>query len=269
MSAAVYRLHVGNQGAERLQLLNEIYGPSSRRLLWLAGLVEGSHVLELGCGTGTMSEWIAEQVGPSGHVVGVDASESQLVEARARCHAFAQASFRVADATATGLTPGTFDLVYMRLLLMHLPDPGVALQHAKSLLRPGGVLVCEEAAIDSTFCDPPSPAQRSLHELGARIGAGRGCDYNVARRLSSLVRVAGFADLDVTAYQPVFTRGEAKELEVRSFREALRHWQEAEPDERARGEEILNVLGSVARDEGRTYGLSMMMQVRARVGASA
>ena len=70
---------------------------------------------------------------PAGRVVGVDASASQLALARARVP---QAELVQADARATGLERGAFDVVFCRFVLMHLPDPGVAAAELLALARP-------------------------------------------------------------------------------------------------------------------------------------
>lgn len=264
MTEPVYALNVGRGGVDRLALLQEVYGPTSRRRLVDAGLAPGARVLELACGSGTMTRFLAEAVGPSGRVVGVDVSPEQVDTARETCAGLGNVEFRVADASATGLAPAGFDLVYLRFLLMHLPDPAAVLAHVRTLLRPGGTLVCEEAAVDSTFSDPVVPEQRELQELAARLAAERGCDFNVARRLGSLVRSVGFELVDVAAHVPIYRRGPEKFLEAASFREALGHWRSATPETIARGHAVCDALERAAGDEAVVYGLSTMTVVRAR-----
>ena len=70
-----YILEVGQKGVDRLHRLDDILGPYSRRFLLDAGLAQGMKVIEFGCGTGNMTKWIAEQIGPDGRIVAVDSSE--------------------------------------------------------------------------------------------------------------------------------------------------------------------------------------------------
>jgi len=259
-----YTLNVGQRGATRLSLLQEIYGPTSQRWLIKSGLAAGANVLELACGTGNMTQWIAAQVGPHGRVTGVDSSPAQLEAARSNCAGLTNVELRAADAASTGLPPGSFDLVYLRCLLMHVPEPVSVLAHARTLLRPGGVLVCEEAAIDSTFTDPQVPEQRELHQLATDLAQQRGCDYNIARRLGSVVRASGFEPIELEAYVPIYTSGPCKTLEVESFREALIHWTSGSPELRAKGQRLYDALTAAAHDDTTIYGLSTMMRLRAR-----
>jgi len=263
VTSTTYLLEVGARGADRLALIHDIYGPTSQRLLSQLDL-RGKRVLELACGTGTMTRFLAEKVGADGHVVGLDSSEAQLSAARAHCAGMPNVEWVRADAADTDLPHGTFDVVYLRLLLMHVPEPLRVLLHAQSLLREGGVVVCEEAAVDSTFTDPPVPEQRELHALANQMARGRGCDFNVARRLSSLVLAAGFTQLAASAHQPLYASGPQKLLEVASFAEALTHWRDAPPDTQARGRAVVDALRTAALDDECAYGLSMMIQVHAR-----
>lgn len=269
MSQSVYALNVGREGFDRLALVQKIYGPKSREWLLRSGLRPGMRVLELACGTGAMTRVIADSIVPGGSLVAVDNSEAQLETAKASCAGVDGVEFVRADACATGLPEGSFDLVYFRLLAMHLPDPAGLLRHIRTLLKPGGILVCEEAAIDSTFTDPPYAEQLILHEMAAALASDHGSDFNVARRLGSLINEAGFESLEVSAHMPIYVRGEEKFLEVASFGEALNHWQSAPIEVIREGREICEVLSRAASDERVVYGLSTMRQFAAKRPAAA
>ncbi|MGW2239784.1 class I SAM-dependent methyltransferase [Streptomyces sp. NPDC001759] len=97
-------------------------------------------VLDLGCGTGSLSLLAAEQ----GHrVTGVDGSTAMVALARAKL-AGRDAVFLVGDAAAPPVGEQRFDVVLVRHVLWALPDPGRALRHWRGLLRPGGRLVLVE-----------------------------------------------------------------------------------------------------------------------------
>ncbi|MBI4952163.1 MAG: methyltransferase domain-containing protein [Myxococcales bacterium] len=259
---STYSLQVGEPGAERLRLVQETYGPASRALLASVGLGPGRRVVELGCGVGTMCHWMAERVGSGGCVVGVDASADQLAVARAgRGGGPSHPVFVEASAHDTGLPGEHFDLAYARLLLMHVARPPDVLAEMRRVLAPGGVLVCEEISIDSSFCEPPSPAQARLRALALALAERRGCDYNVARGLYRAVRAAGFTKVELGAHQPIFVRGEGKRIEALSFAEL---GDRIVREGLASREEVARLCGEVhalAADESVVYGQSRMIQV--------
>ncbi|MFD4259144.1 class I SAM-dependent methyltransferase [Streptomyces sp. NPDC058534] len=97
-------------------------------------------VLDLGCGTGSLSLLAAEQ----GHrVTGVDLSPAMVELARAKL-AGRDAVFLAGDAAAPPVGEQRFDTVLVRHVLWTLPDPGRVLRHWRELLRPGGRLVLVE-----------------------------------------------------------------------------------------------------------------------------
>jgi SAM-dependent methyltransferase len=128
-------------------------------------------------------------------------------------------SFVEAGATDTGLPPESLDLVYCRFLLIHLPDPERALREMFTLLKPNGILVCEDGDLTASGSEPPS-ALDAFADLWGRLGPKRGLDYTLGRRLFHMVLAAGFPAPEVTFNQPVIARGEDKRLLELSVAEA-------------------------------------------------
>ncbi|WFB83096.1 MULTISPECIES: class I SAM-dependent methyltransferase [Streptomyces] len=118
-------------------------------------------VLDLGCGTGSLSLLAAEQ----GHrVTGVDLSPAMVELARAKL-AGRDAVFLTGDAAAPPVGEQRFDTVLVRHVLWTLPDPGRALRHWRELLRPEGRLVLVEGVWGSV-----SPVGISTERLTALLG---------------------------------------------------------------------------------------------------
>ncbi len=218
-STGGYALATGEAADYRLQVLHGLYGPGTERVLLAAGIRPGMRAADLGCGVGMVTALLADLVGPAGHVVGVDASAEQIAQARERLRNSTNASFVAASATDTGLQPESFDLVYCRFLLIHLPDPERALREMWKLLRPGGIVVCEDGDLTTSGSEPPS-ALGAFSDLWGRLGPTRGVDYTLGRRLFQMVAGAGFPTPDATFNQPVRARGEGKRLLELSVAEA-------------------------------------------------
>lgn len=215
-----YALATGEAATHRLHVLHDVYGPGTRRLLRDAGLRCGMRVADLGCGAGIVTAMLAEIVGPEGEVVGVDFSGAQIAEARAQIKSgVSNVKFVEASAADTGLPRGSFDLVYSRFLLIHLPEPERALCEMLALLKPNGVLVCEDGDLTSAGSEPPSALQ-AFADLWGRLGPRRGVDYTLGRRLYQMVLAAGFAAPEMVFNQPAMTQGENKRLLELSVAEA-------------------------------------------------
>jgi SAM-dependent methyltransferase len=215
-----YALATGEAADYRLRLLHGLYGPGTRRLLLEAGLRPGMRAADLGCGVGMVTALLAELVGPDGQVTGIDASAAQLAQASERLQSRSpNIRFVEASATATGLPPASFDFVYSRFLLIHLPEPARALDEMHALLKPGGILVCEDGDLTSAGSEPPS-ALDAFADLWGRLGPKRGVDYTLGRRLFRMVQAAGFPTPEVAFNQPVLARGEQKRLLELSVAEA-------------------------------------------------
>src|SRR5215831_7378096 len=134
-----YILRGGEQGAERLKLLARVKWPTTKALLRKVGLRAGMHCLDIGCGNGAVTLKLAKWVGPSGRVVGIDRDERCLELARQEAiRQQLPALFRTQRISELG-DLATYDLVYSRFLLTHLPDPGQAIARFVSAARPGGL----------------------------------------------------------------------------------------------------------------------------------
>lgn len=258
-----YILATGFKDVKRLQLLHQVYGPGTEAIFHRIGLRPGMRVAELGCGSGNTACWVAEQVGPSGSVVAVDISEEQIEQARqqaAKRH-LQNIDFHVADAYSPRLPEGSFDLVYCRLVLMHLTRPADGLAAMRALVRPGGIVFCEEMDLDCWLCDPPAAAMTSFFKLNTELGVKRGENFCLGASLHQLFRQAGFTRPEVGANFTLEVRGERKRLLGMTFAE---FGPELVKEGIAPQEEVDRVgkeLMQLADDETTLFGFPLVAQV--------
>jgi ubiquinone/menaquinone biosynthesis C-methylase UbiE len=215
-----YVLKTGDSGAERLRLLDKVYGASTRRMLLEGGLKPGMRVLDMACGVGTVTCWIAAQVGKSGAVVAADVSPDQLSVARATCDGFPAVEFIEASVYDTGLAAESFDIVHTRLLLCHLTRPEDAIAEFYRVLKPGGVFVCSDLYLSGMLSVPMTSAWTRSMEIGHALGRSIGVDYDHGLKLPMRMLEAGFQRPEVSFDMPVHIRGAEKRLWELTFAEA-------------------------------------------------
>lgn len=102
----------------------------------------GRRVLEIGCGRGGFSCWMARHAARPREVVAADFSPAAVAkgEAFARASGLGNATWRVADIQAIDAPDASFDTVVSCETIEHVPDPARAVRELARVLRPGGRL---------------------------------------------------------------------------------------------------------------------------------
>jgi ubiquinone/menaquinone biosynthesis C-methylase UbiE len=132
---------------ERLRRQSELLEPITRSVLDRVGLCHGMSCLDIGCGPGEVMRLMAERVGPASRIVGVDVDGKLGREALSILvsKGYRQCSFVEGDLESLEqISSDRFDLVFARLLLMHLEDPVLALRKMYRQVRPGGQIVVQD-----------------------------------------------------------------------------------------------------------------------------
>ena len=209
-----YVLDAGKSGHARLQVIGEIHDDRTHALLLDAGLEAGNRFVEFGCGLGYVTRW-ASSIGAD--ALGIDLSADHIAEASDL--ADAKTEFRVGSVYDHGLPPESVDISYSRWLLIHLNQPVEAMRSISAALKPGGLMVCEEADLSAIYSEPPSGYDEFLEHAFAS-GVERGVDYAGGRRLHRWAIEAGFDVLRADAYQPHYLTGEHKGFWGWTFRES-------------------------------------------------
>ncbi|WP_413101004.1 methyltransferase domain-containing protein [Streptomyces sp. Inha503] len=170
----------------------------------------GQTVLDLGCGPGTDLSALAEVVGPSGRVIGIDSSQEMAEQARRRTEDLSMVDVELGDIHTLPLEDGSIDRARTDRTLQHAADPAGALAEARRVLRPGGRLVMGEPDWDSLTIDYPDVEvsrayTRHVTDKIVRNGV-------IGRQLARLALDAGFAVPTVAPVTSVFREVQAADL---------------------------------------------------------
>ncbi len=184
---------------ERRAEYDAMLAPYDRLVTRLAAFNETDRILDVGCGTGSLSR-LAAAACPHGSVVGVDISEPLLQEARRLSASIENLRFLRADAQTAVLPPA--EVVISRFGVMFFDDPSAAFANIHLSTEPGGrlVFVCWRGAEENGWVDVPLAAISEVMGTPARQvlpAAGSPGPFAFADRnhLAFILTEAGWADV--------------------------------------------------------------------------
>lgn len=227
LGPAVYAL--GTSEAERARLLRQAQElrVHSEYLLDRVAVGAGQRAIDVGCGPLGIVDLLSKRVGRTGSVIGLDSEPANVELARAfvRDAGLTNVEIVEGDARATGLSPGSFDLVHARTLLVNLRAPQAVLTEMVRLVRPGGWVAVMEPDSGVNLYHPPHPTWQRMHDIfmaGFRVD---GADPLIGRRVLELLEQAGLSQIGVEARMDVYPLGNSRRrirLElIRSMRPKL------------------------------------------------
>jgi SAM-dependent methyltransferase len=183
----------------RLELMSQLLDPLHRRQLDLLGVAAAARTLEVGCGNGSVSAWLATRVAPGGSAVAVDLDLSLTADVTG-------VEFRQSDILEGPITPADFDVVTCRAVLHHVGDPRRAVANMVASAQPGaGILVIEPDFLPVSIAEPAEV--RRFWEGWLAWSRGQGIDYFIGRRLPGLLSAAGLLEVGATAETVLYNGG--------------------------------------------------------------
>jgi ubiquinone/menaquinone biosynthesis C-methylase UbiE len=209
-----YAIEGGEEGKRRLDQLAEIMRPTTSRLLEEVGVGQGQTCLDLGCGGGHVTLDLAEIVGRTGSVIGIDIDQSILELARRDAAAAGIKNVLFQAINARFVEGGPFDVIYARFLLSHVERPEEILEHLAGRLTDGGVMVVEDIDFSGCFCYPDDHAYDRFVELYVAAVEAGGGDANLGRRLPALVCGTALHDVKWNVFQPVHREWPDKRIQA-------------------------------------------------------
>jgi SAM-dependent methyltransferase len=185
----------------RLALMSELLDPMHYRYIDALGVAKpGARTLEVGCGNGSISAWLAERVSPAGTAVAVDLDLS-LIHVR-----MPNLELRQADIVAGPVERGTFDLVTARAVLHHVADAQAAIENMLAGLKAGGaLLLIEPDFLPVSVAEPPE--MRAFWAGWLAWSQERGIDYFIGRTLAPRLASLGLTNISGTAETAIYNGG--------------------------------------------------------------
>lgn len=237
-----YALKISDGEISRYRLMAKRAQASEAELWAEAGIRPGARIADIGCGPAAALALMAQTVGPTGWVCGVDGDASAL----SRAHALLadagveNADVRLGRAEDTGLEAGAFDTVVLRHVLAHNGGAEqLIVNHLATLARPGGFVYLVDVELSAMRMHPQSADLSDLTTKYVEFHSARGNDPRVGLRLSELASAAGLEVIhfkgwfDITeapvgmrppswaAREAMVTSGVASEADVTRWNAAL------------------------------------------------
>lgn len=195
------------QGPHQLRLLADILDEHSTYVLSDTGITAGWQCLDVGPGAGSITNWLADRVRPSGNVTALDLDPRHI-------RSDDNITVRQGDVRTVELPADHYDLIHTRLLLLHLAEREMVLDRLVAALKPGGVLIVSDwdATRRDWLLHAPTPTAADAFDafqngLLAEL-EDHGADLGWARRAPLAMRAAGLVHIQTFAHNQLWAGGE-------------------------------------------------------------
>jgi SAM-dependent methyltransferase len=193
--------------------------PMGRAAMARLPLGPGQSALDVGCGCGQTLLELADLVGPTGRVLGVDVSPVMLARARERTVARPEITIVEGDAQTQAFSPRTLDAVYSRFGVMFFNDARAAFANLRAALRPGGrmAFVCWQDLARNPWAAVPLAAVRRLvpaAPMPELLQPGRPGPFSLADpdHVRQILAGAGFGSIEIDRWEAPLHIGGAMTL---------------------------------------------------------
>lgn len=189
--------------SQKLRLFSSFAARELRQAIASLDLRPGMSVLDAGCGTGEALQWLLEEVGSTGKVVGIDLAKAHVAAARAL--ASPEVLVLQADLLETPFPRRSFDLIWCVNTINHLREPVCGVQALATLLRPRGrIALGQSSLVPDMYFAWDSRLERLTNEAVRRYYRDR----------------YGISELDLTAVRSivgVLRRARLHQVTARTF----------------------------------------------------
>jgi demethylmenaquinone methyltransferase/2-methoxy-6-polyprenyl-1,4-benzoquinol methylase len=173
-----------------LERMNRFQEPEARALIGDLALPPGSAGLDVGCGVGLYTLWLAEAVGPRGRVVGIEPTAERVEAARELVGAALPAgrlAFATGDATSLEMKDASLDWLWCGDVLHHVVETDAAVREFRRVVRPGGRIIVKESQVLAAMFLPGHPELErriQLAEIERTREEGGGRSFQERRQLT-------------------------------------------------------------------------------------
>ena len=202
---------LGNQDNEiaRLEMQATLFEPLTKHTLLNAGLKKGMSCIDIGCGSGSVTRLMADTVGETGRVVGVDIDDRYLLYCTRNINSRQNIEF-IHDDICNSQLDGKerFDIVYSRFMFHHLTDRREAVRSMRRLKKKSGTIMIQDIdhAPGSWLCYPENKVFNTLRKVYVALIKKGGGDPLVGRKLYKLL-IHDSLNAKVDCYSPCILMG--------------------------------------------------------------
>ena len=264
MSNSHYVVKVGHEDKERLSIQHQTFSAGTEDFLLRINLQPGQKVLVVGCGAGDETVLIANIVGSKGHVTAIDVSEEQVKVAQERINLenLHHVNIKVLAAEELDKLSDQFDIVFCRMVLVHIADPINALKKMISKVKINCILACEEPDISTCFTMPNSPSFDKHIDLLCKFLMAKGCDPDYGTKTYGIFKKLGLSGVKINFSQPAVTDSQQKTAALLSAKNCGPQYITANLASKEEVESMIsNIETEVVKNDNLIMGQCRMAQV--------
>lgn len=258
-----YQLRTDTFGRKRLNIQGELYNPASWLFLIKQDIKPGQSILEVGCGGGAMTPFLAQLVGKKGRVLAIDNSHAQVkaTEQLIQKIKLNHVECRELSVFDVDQLKEKFDVIYVRWVLVHLKDPFTALAQLVKQLKKGGKIIIDEMLNSYNFSHPENKYFAKRRYAIEQFFIRNGLDPNLGLLLKPALQKIKLKKIEEGLFQPLIQTKSERNLLTLFFHEikdkliALKILTEKE------WHELMAGLEKLAAEKNNTIALSSMYQI--------
>ncbi len=220
LSNNTYVFDVGNRDKLRLGILNNVYNPFTQNALLELNIKNKKCIVDIACGQGELTCWMAEQIQPDGMVIGIDISDEQLALAQQLAQQkniknilFLKKSIFDLNSNDLPMCP---DLIYCRWLLIHLENNKIkqAMKILYNLLSAGGMMVHEEVMLQESNTEGLVQSYKLYLKLFEKLAKKLDINFDLGSKLPQLFSEIGYQQPKIKLIKPRFSSEQLKFFQI-------------------------------------------------------